>query len=69
MWHACRQQDKALKSMVVDHRKKAERKKEYFASKFQDPVQSLKITNCGMEVKKDSKAHGQNEASSNLYFI
>jgi hypothetical protein len=59
MWKTCRDQDKALRTISLDHKKKAERKKEYFASKFQDPVHTLKVTNCGVEVKKDPKAYHQ----------
>jgi hypothetical protein len=69
MWKACRDQDKAVRSMSIDHKKKAERRKEYFASKFQDPVHTLKVTNCGMEVKKDAKAYHQNESEANLYAL
>lgn len=50
MWKACRQQDKDVRATALAHKKRAERKKEYLASKFQDPVQSLRVTNCGIEV-------------------
>jgi arginine/serine-rich splicing factor 16 len=66
MWKACRQQDKDVRATVLAHKKRAERKKEFLASKFQDPVQTLRVTNCGIEVKRDQKVHSQLESEHNL---
>jgi arginine/serine-rich splicing factor 16 len=66
MWKACRKQEKVIRGMMADARRRAERKKEYFASKFADPLQSLRITNTGIEVLSDSKMYHFFESGGNM---
>lgn len=43
MWHQARQQERTVHSMLVDHRKRAERRRQYYEKILQDPNQFLQV--------------------------
>jgi arginine/serine-rich splicing factor 16 len=42
MWHAARAQEKKLRGMVVDHKKRAERKRAWFSARTMDAFQMIR---------------------------
>eukprot|EP01126_Amoeba_proteus_P042372 TRINITY_DN4600_c0_g1_i8.p1 TRINITY_DN4600_c0_g1~~TRINITY_DN4600_c0_g1_i8.p1 ORF type:complete len:434 (-),score=76.15 TRINITY_DN4600_c0_g1_i8:650-1951(-) len=54
MWKSCRKQEKTLRGIMAGARKRAERRKEYYLARFSDPLQELRISNCGVEIIQDS---------------
>lgn len=43
MWHEARRQGKKITGMLVDYRKRAERRRDYYESNKADPTQFLQI--------------------------
>ena len=43
VWKECRTQEKNLRGMMIDRRKRAEKKREQFAEKFGSPLQHIFI--------------------------
>ncbi|CAH1264163.1 CLASRP [Branchiostoma lanceolatum] len=43
MWHEARRQEKKLRGMMVDYRKRAERRREYYEKIKMDPTQFLRV--------------------------
>ncbi|CAG8460400.1 2080_t:CDS:10 [Ambispora leptoticha] len=57
MWHAARQQEKKIKVLMVDHKKRAERRKAYYESRLGDPSQLLRLTGTGIKLYPDAEQH------------
>ena len=43
MWHEARRQERVVKGMIVDYRKRAERRRNYYEKTKQDPTQFLQV--------------------------
>ncbi|KPM10259.1 Alternative splicing regulator-like protein [Sarcoptes scabiei] len=43
MWHEARRQEKKIRGIMIDHRKRAERRKEFYESIRRDPASYLQI--------------------------
>jgi arginine/serine-rich splicing factor 16 len=43
MWHEARKQEKKIKGMLVDYRKRADRRKEYYERIRADPIRFMQI--------------------------
>ncbi|CAG8525525.1 9903_t:CDS:10 [Ambispora gerdemannii] len=57
MWHAARQQEKKIKVLMVDHKKRAERRKAYYESRLGDPSQLLRLTGTAIKLYPDAEQH------------
>nr|CAG8568242.1 6737_t:CDS:2 [Entrophospora candida] len=57
MWHAARQQEKKIKELMVDHKKRAERRRAYYESKLGDPNQLLRLTGNATKLHPDAEQH------------
>ena len=44
MWHEARRQERVVKGMIVDYRKRAERRRNYYEKTKQDPTQFLQVS-------------------------
>ncbi|KZS13086.1 Uncharacterized protein APZ42_021810 [Daphnia magna] len=53
MWHEARKQERLLKSMMVDHRRRAERRREYYEKTKGDPAQFLQVHGRPMKIHVD----------------
>ncbi|KAG9305196.1 hypothetical protein G9A89_010704 [Geosiphon pyriformis] len=61
MWHAARQQEKKIKEMMVDHKKRAERRRAYYDSRLGDPSQLLRLTGTARKLHPDAEQHFYHE--------
>ena len=43
MWHEARRQERMVKGMIVDYRKRAERRRNFYEKTKQDPTQFLQV--------------------------
>ncbi|GBN42121.1 CLK4-associating serine/arginine rich protein, partial [Araneus ventricosus] len=43
MWHEARKQEKKIRGMMVDYKRRAERRREYYEKIKQDPAQFLQV--------------------------
>lgn len=43
MWHEARKQEKKIRTMVVDYRRRAERRREFYEKFKADPAQFMQI--------------------------
>lgn len=43
MWHEARKQEKKLRCMIVDYRKRAERRREFYEKFKADPTQFMQV--------------------------
>lgn len=43
MWHEARKQEKKLRVMIVDYRKRAERRREFYEKFKADPTQFMQV--------------------------
>ena len=43
MWHEQRKMERRLRGMLVDHKKRAERRRQYYETIKQDPAQFLQV--------------------------
>jgi len=59
MWRSCREEEKRVEGLLrADYKKRHERKKAYFATKFADPLLSLRAIGLPEKVHTDT-AHFQ----------
>ncbi|KAI8575741.1 hypothetical protein K450DRAFT_260242 [Umbelopsis ramanniana AG] len=66
MWQAAREQDKKIKELMVDHRKRAEKRRAYHESKIGDPKQLLRIVGAAVKLYPDAEQFYQHENVKNL---
>ncbi|KAL1917385.1 uncharacterized protein VTP21DRAFT_5041 [Calcarisporiella thermophila] len=66
MWHAARQQEKKIKELMVDHKKRAERRKAYYESQLGDPSQLLRIIGRKTRLHPDAESFYFMENNENL---
>ncbi|CAG8808036.1 1596_t:CDS:2, partial [Gigaspora rosea] len=57
MWHAARQQEKKIKELMVDHKKRAERRRAYYESRLGDPSQLLRLTGTATKLFPNAEQH------------
>ncbi|CAG8691877.1 2635_t:CDS:10, partial [Dentiscutata erythropus] len=57
MWHAARQQEKKIKELMVDHKKRAERRRAYYESRLGDPSQLLRLTGTASKLFPNAEQH------------
>eukprot|EP00123_Amoebidium_parasiticum_P008414 comp18786_c0_seq2/m.20695 comp18786_c0_seq2/g.20695 ORF comp18786_c0_seq2/g.20695 comp18786_c0_seq2/m.20695 type:complete len:245 (-) comp18786_c0_seq2:120-854(-) len=67
MWHQARAQERKLRGMMIDYKKRAERKKSYY-SKLQklDPFQMLRVQGLKIELQLDPANRDIVESGKNL---
>ncbi|RDD44987.1 CLK4-associating serine/arginine rich protein [Trichoplax sp. H2] len=50
MWHEARKHEKKLRGMMVDWKKRAERRRQYYESLASDPFQQLRIVGVAAKI-------------------
>lgn len=62
MWAEARKQEKKIRGIMVDHKKRAERRREYYEKIKQDPAQFLQITgrSCKLHIDHNAVAESSN---------
>lgn len=53
MWHEARKQERAIRQVIVDYRKRAERKHDYYEKVKQDPTKFMQIHGCKAKINID----------------
>ncbi|TRZ06615.1 hypothetical protein HGM15179_020492 [Zosterops borbonicus] len=54
MWHEARKHERKLRGMMVDYKKRAERRREYYEKIKKDPAQFLQVHGRACKVHLDS---------------
>ncbi|CAG8518865.1 354_t:CDS:2 [Paraglomus brasilianum] len=57
MWHEARRTEKKIKELMVDHKRRAERRRAYYESRLGDPSQLLRITGSAIKLHADAEQH------------
>ncbi|KAB7506946.1 CLK4-associating serine/arginine rich protein [Armadillidium nasatum] len=66
MWHEARKQEKKIRGMLVDYKKRAERRKEYYERIKQDPTQFIQIHGRACKIHLDPAVHYAAEAPGSM---
>jgi len=66
MWHSCRQNEKMITGMMHSFRKRAERRKAYFAKRQGDPLQTVQLSGTSVKLYKDPVQYYSAENEENL---
>ncbi|KAG0180636.1 hypothetical protein DFQ29_000296 [Apophysomyces sp. BC1021] len=66
MWHEARANEKRIKELMVDHKKRAERRRAYYDSKIGDPHQLLRVTGSATKLYPDAEQFYYHENTNNL---
>jgi len=66
MWHSARKQEKKVYAIMVDHKKRVERRKAYYESKLGDPSQLLRIVGSAVKIIPDAESYYYHENLDNL---
>jgi len=66
MWHSCRQNEKMITGMMSSYRKRAERRKAYFAKRQGDPLQTVQLSGTSIKLYKDPVQYYSAENEENL---
>lgn len=54
MWHEARRNEKKIKGMIVDHKKRAERRRHFYEKIRRDPVEFLQVHGSKMKINVES---------------
>jgi len=64
MWAEARKQEKKVRGIMVDHKKRAERRREYYEKIKQDPAQFLQINGRPCKLHIDSNPYGKEPSNT-----
>ena len=67
MWAEARKQERLLKSMMVDHRRRAERRRDYYEKTKGDPAQFLQIHGRGAKIHIDPAIAAAADSPATMY--
>ncbi|VDN12411.1 unnamed protein product, partial [Dibothriocephalus latus] len=54
MWHEARKQEKHIRSILIDYRKRAERRQDFYARIRQDPIKFLRVYGTRAKINLDA---------------
>uniref|UniRef100_A0A914VGF1 Suppressor of white apricot N-terminal domain-containing protein n=1 Tax=Plectus sambesii TaxID=2011161 RepID=A0A914VGF1_9BILA len=66
MWHEARKQEKAIRSAMVDHQRRAERRKDFFDSVRRDPAEFMQVHGRTCHIHMDPNVARAAESSNSL---
>jgi arginine/serine-rich splicing factor 16 len=66
MWQEARKQEKAIRGMMIDFQKRAERRKAYYQRMQQDPVQMIRVVGSKCMIHIDPVIAGAAENPKNM---
>ncbi|CDH61499.1 hypothetical protein RO3G_11357 [Lichtheimia corymbifera JMRC:FSU:9682] len=66
MWHEARANEKRIKELMVDHKKRAERRRAYYESRLGDPRQLLRVIGSSCKLYPDAEQYYYHENTDNL---
>ncbi|OAD78501.1 hypothetical protein PHYBLDRAFT_185225 [Phycomyces blakesleeanus NRRL 1555(-)] len=66
MWHEARSNEKKIKELMVDHKKRAERRRAYYESRRGDPRQLLRVVGSAILLHPDAEQYYHHENTNNL---
>ncbi|KAI8996872.1 alternative splicing regulator-domain-containing protein, partial [Pilobolus umbonatus] len=66
MWQEAKANDKRIKELMVDHKKRAERRRAYFESRLGDPQQLLRVIGSATKLYADAEQFYYHENTDNL---
>ncbi|KAI7895992.1 uncharacterized protein EV154DRAFT_476718 [Mucor mucedo] len=68
MWQEAKANDKRIKELMVDHRKRAERRRAYYESRLGDPQQLIRVIGVSSKVYPDAEQFYYHENPDNLQY-
>ncbi|KAI9250900.1 hypothetical protein BDA99DRAFT_522177 [Phascolomyces articulosus] len=66
MWHEARANEKRIKELMVDHKKRAERRRAFYESRLGDPKQLLRVIGSSAKLYPDAEQFYYHENPGNL---
>ncbi|KAI9477124.1 alternative splicing regulator-domain-containing protein [Zychaea mexicana] len=66
MWHEARANEKKIKEIMVDHKKRAERRRAFYESRLGDPKQLLRVIGSSTKLYPDAEQYYYHENQDNL---
>ncbi|KAL7335513.1 hypothetical protein PS15p_200973 [Mucor circinelloides] len=66
MWQEAKANDKRIRELMVDHRKRAERRRAYFESRLGDPQQLIRVIGSSTKIYPDAEQFYYHENPENL---
>ncbi|KAI7859656.1 alternative splicing regulator-domain-containing protein [Circinella umbellata] len=66
MWHEARANEKRIKELMVDHKKRAERRRAFYESRLGDPKQLLRVIGSSTKLYPDAEQFYYHENQDNL---
>ncbi|ORY94110.1 alternative splicing regulator-domain-containing protein [Syncephalastrum racemosum] len=66
MWHAAKANEKKIKELMIDHKRRAERRRAFYESRMGDPRQLLRVIGSSTKLYPDVDQYYYHANTSNL---
>ncbi|MPC96017.1 CLK4-associating serine/arginine rich protein [Portunus trituberculatus] len=66
MWHEARKQERKIRGMLVDYKRRAERRREYYEKIKQDPTQFIQLHGRPVRIHLDPAVASAAEAPGSM---